>query len=73
MSITRYFDATIDGHQRIQVVTADDESGFDGLHSLDKPREFQPDELPADFASWRRYEAFAVSGLVVEVKSRNGD
>ena len=73
MSIIRYFDATIDGHRRIQVVTAEDENGFDGLHGLEKPREFRPDELPTDFASWKCYEAFAVTDAVVEVMSRDGD
>lgn len=74
MTITRYFDATIEGHQRISRYEADTAEAIDEVLSLER-REIQPDDLPADFAEWQRYDigAYMSPDVVVETLSRHGD
>ena len=71
--ITRYFDATVEDWQRIAVVTGETEDDFD-LWDLERPEEYQADELPDGFATWQEYTASAYLGCygVMRVMSPGG-
>lgn len=72
--MTFYFDATIDGHQRITVLEIRD--GYDAeeaLEALDLGAPLDKDDLPGDFSEWKRYDAGAYREASYEVLSRDGD
>lgn len=72
MTITRYFDATVDGHRRIAVVEADTDDAI-GATPEHNNAEIARQDLPDDFASWKRYTAHAYHDSFVEVLSPDGD
>lgn len=72
--MTRYFDATIDGWQRIVVVEPmadclDPDEEMGGCSSSD---EIMVDDLPKDFASWKQYSANACGDAIERVMSPDG-
>jgi hypothetical protein len=67
--ITRYFDQTIDGWQRIAVVQGNSEFSFAGFNWDD---EISETKLPTGFGAWKTYEAFVLGENEVHVLSHNG-
>lgn len=72
MTITRYFDATVDGHLRIAVVEAETNDAIDAAPEHNGA-EISKSDLPDGFASWKRYTAHAYEDSFVEVLSPGGD
>lgn len=69
-NVTRYFDATIDGHQRITVASGDDNE----ISTVFRDREeLSERELPADFSSWKVYAHGAGYSHEQRTLSRRGD
>lgn len=66
--MTRYFDSTTDGQQRIAVVITEDDSPLDRFGD-----EIAEADLPGDFGEWRQYTAFAHDDCAVRVMSPRGD
>lgn len=67
--ITKYFDATVEGHRRIAVVSAETDDII-----AETPEAGNPEvDLPADFSDWKRYTAHTYGRESVEVMSRDGD
>jgi Transposase len=67
--LTLYFNASVDGHQRIAAVDA--ETVYDAFEAneANSGDEIDPDNLPADFASWRIYTAHAYQCCAVTIYS----
>ncbi len=67
--ITRYFDQTVDGWQRIAVVKSNSEFSFDGFNWDDEIKEAN---LPSGFSAWKTYEICRLGDNAVCVLSRDG-
>ena len=67
--ITRYFDQTVDGWQRIAVVKSNSEFSFDGFNWDDEIKEAN---LPSGFSAWKTYEIRRLGDNAVCVLSRDG-
>ena len=67
--LTLYFNASVDGHQRIAAVDA--ETVYDAFEAneANSGDEIDPDDLPGDFASWRIYTAHAYQCCAVTIYS----
>jgi hypothetical protein len=68
--ITRYFDQTVDGRQRIAVLESDSEFGFDGFNWDD---EISETKLPSGFSAWKTCETFRHGDNTVSVLSPDGN
>jgi len=67
-STTRYFNATVEGHFRILVV-----EGPGAANYYSDADEISPSDLPANFGSWREYNAGAGLDYTKVTMSRHGD
>jgi hypothetical protein len=68
--ITRYFDQTVGGWQRIAVVESASEFSFEGFNWDD---EISEANLPSGFNGWKHYETLRLGGNEVHVLSQDGN
>ena len=67
----KYFRANVEDARRIAIVEADDADDiYSAMVSINE--ELTTDQLPADFADWKKYTAFAITHATVTVMSRDG-
>lgn len=71
--ITKYFTADVDDAVRIAAVTGETEDDVLEANEASRDREIDEADLPADFASWKRYTAHAYNSCSVSVMSADGD
>ena len=67
----KYFRANVEDARRIAIVEADDAEDIYSAN-VNRTDELTIDQLPADFADWKKYTAFAITHATVIVMSRDG-
>lgn len=76
----RYFEANIEDAERISIIECshygdeeqNDSEIYSGLGLGGRDDEINENDLPDDFANWRRYTAYAAGHCTVHVMSRDG-